>query len=217
MQQLLPGLSDPPPPTLDNFAIGANGESVHALLAWLRGELHERCIFLWGPPGSGKTHLLQALAGAAAIDLRQDSLEALEQAARLPRLIALDDVHGLDEERQARLFRLFQRIVESDTLVLAAAPLAPAALSLREDLRTRLASGLTFQLHPLSDENKVEALQAHAHSRAFVLAPDIAHYLINRTQRDLRSLMQLLDALDQHSLRTHRPITLPLVRELLQP
>jgi DnaA family protein len=220
MQHLLPGLTDPPAFTLDTFATGGNAETVHALARWLRSDLHEHCIFLWGPSGSGKTHLVRALvsaAGASAREVQPDQLSAMAEAVHLPHLLALDDVHRLNDEQQGALFRLFQRAVDADALVLAAAPLAPAALAVREDLRTRLASGLTFQLHLLSDEDKVEALQARAHSRGFMLTPDIAHYLINRTERDLRSLMQFLDALDRHSLRTHRPITLPLVRELLQP
>jgi DnaA family protein len=222
MEQLLLDLSQPPPPTLDNLAIGRNGEALSVLRAWLAGTLDERCIYLWGAPGCGKTHVLRALVAAAqdraqpSVYVEANAVEPLEAEAMLPRLIAIDDAERLNPAQQAALFRLFQRAGEDGTLLLVSAAAAPAALSLREDLRTRLASGLTFQLHLLSDDDKVEALCSHATGRGFELAPEIAQYLLRRRQRDLPSLMLVLDALDQYSMRTKRPITLALLREMLQ-
>jgi DnaA family protein len=223
MQQLLLDLSQPPPPTLTNFAVGANAEPLGALRAWLRGALHERCIYLWGARGCGKTHILRAVVQAAreldrtAVYAQPNEVEALEALTEVPTLIALDDVERLSEQEHAALFRLFQRATETDTLLLVSADAAPAALTLRDDLRTRLASGLTFQMHLLSDDEKAQALARHAAQRGFELVPEVAQYLLRRRQRDLPSLMQVLDALDQHSLRTRRPITLALLREVLQP
>ncbi len=218
--QLLLKLSPPPPPTLTNFAVGRNAQALRALTGWLEGTLHEHCICLWGSHGCGKTHLLQAMANAARDEARSSALvtaaelEALAAMPELPDLVALDDVDVLNDAQQSAAFRVFQRVTEHAGLLLASASLAPAALSLREDLRTRLASGLTFQLHLLSDEEKIETLRAHAASRGFALPSEIADYLLLRRRRDLPYLMTVLDALDEHSLRTHRPITLALVREL---
>jgi DnaA family protein len=222
MQQLLLALSSPPAPTLENFAVGGNAQALHALQGWLRRSLPERCIYLWGAPGSGKTHLLRALVQAghernlASVYLRPDALASLEDSGELPRLIAVDDAERLNPAQQASLFRLFERATEVDTLLLAAAAVAPAGLPVREDLRTRLAFGLTFQLHLLSDEDKREALCAHAAGLGFVLSAEIVQHLLRHRQRDLPSLVQVLDALDRYSLQTQRPITLALLREMLQ-
>ena len=222
MQQLLLALSSPPAPTLENFAVGGNAQVLHALQGWLHGSLRERCIYLWGAPGSGKTHLLRALVQAAhernvaSVYVRPDALAPLEDSGELPRLIAVDDAEDLNPAQQGSLFRLFERATEVETLVVGAAGIAPAGLSLRDDLRTRLASGLTFQLHLLSDEDKREALCAHAAGLGFALSPEIVQHLLRHRQRDLPSLIQLLDALDQYSLQTQRPITLPLLKEMLQ-
>ena len=222
MQQLLLDLSQPPPPTLANFAAGRNAEALSALHGWLAGTLHERCIFLWGPPGCGKSHLLRATVAAAhdrvrsSVCIEAAEAEALEAMSVLPGLIALDQVERTSEDQQAALFRLFQRLTEEDSRLLVSAAAAPVALSLRDDLRTRLASGLTFQIHLLSDDEKVEALRSHAAGRGFELGCEIAQYLLRRRQRDLPSLMAVLDAIDQYSLRTQRPITLALLREMLQ-
>jgi len=100
--------------------------------------------------------------------------------------------------------------------VLAAGNVAPARLQLRADLLTRLGWGLVFQVHALSDDDKRVALKRRAAARAFDLRDEIVEYLLRHLKRDLPSLMTVLDALDRYSLETKRPITLPLLRELLQ-
>jgi DnaA family protein len=221
MQQLLLHLSEPRATTLENFAPGSNSEVLAALHAWLGGALQERCVYLWGLPGCGKSHLLRAVVQAsqrcnrALLCTSARELEALDQAAPLPSVIAVDDVQQLPAQTQAVLFRLFQRLGEDDARVLAAGNLAPAGLDLRDDVRTRLGAGLVFQLRLLSDEQKAEALRAHASGRGFTLAPELADYLLRHGRRDLPWLMAVVDAIDEYSLQTKRPITLPLLREVL--
>ena len=98
---------------------------------------------------------------------------------------------------------------------MAAASQPPLQLALREDLRTRLGSGLIFRLHALSDEEKISALAAQAKARGLSLPSGALDYLLARVPRDMRSLMAFLVALDRYSLEHKRPITLPLLREVL--
>ena len=92
---------------------------------------------------------------------------------------------------------------------------APAQLALREDLRSRLAWGLAFQLHSLSDEEKAAALREHARARSLALSEEVIAYLQKHARRDMASLIGILDALDRYSLEHKRAITLPLVRDAL--
>jgi len=221
VRQLLLDLSPPAAPTLDNFAIGRNGEVLHALTGWLSGTLDARALYLWGPPGSGKTHLLSAAAAVAQAQGRSARyLPSSELAAAdLPEgcdYVALDDVHTLDAPGQATLFTVLNRCAHGELRVLLAAQTAPAGLPLREDVRTRAAAALVLKLHPLSDEDKAQALQAHAHSRGFELPSEAAAYLLRHGRRDLRWLLAFLDALDRYSLQARRTITVPLLREVLQ-
>jgi DnaA family protein len=135
-----------------------------------------------------------------------------------PSLITVDDVDRLDERLVGALFRILNGVQASKAIhILMAGNAAPAALALREDLRTRLAWGLVFQTELLEDDAKIQALVQAAQARGLVLSPDVLPWLLSRFYRDMPNLMALIDALDAYSLETKRAVTLPLVRELLQP
>lgn len=218
MKQLLLKLAPPPAPTLGNFHAGRNGELLAALRALADGVSAERYFYLWGAPGSGCTHLLKATTsalverGVAAVYVGEG--EALPAA--VPRALAIDGVDRLSPGAQGAFFTLYNAIREKRGIVLAAGGAPPAKLALRPDLVTRLGWGLVYQVHGLDDAEKTAALKGHAAARAFDLPDGVAEYLLRHFRRDLPSLMAVLDALDRHSLETRRPITLPLLRELLQ-
>jgi DnaA family protein len=194
--QLILELAPPAPPTFDNFVVGANGAAVAAVRAAALGE-GERVVYLWGDAGCGRSHLLAAAAHAA-------------------RIVACDDVHRLDVPGQIEAFDAFNRARTAGIAFIAAGDAPPVKLAVREDLRTRLASGLVFQLHPLSDDAKVRALRAQAASRGIALPDEIADYLLRHLPRSLGTQLAVLDALDRYSLAQKRALTLPLVREALE-
>ncbi len=216
MRQLLLQLAPPPAPALDNYVPGRNGAALHALRDIARGAGAERFVYLWGEPGSGRTHLLRGLAQAAS------GCEALylsgAPGARLEdgKVITADDVQDLSAGDQIRLFDLYNRVRAAGGALVASGDAAPAQLALRADLRSRLAWGLAFQLHPLSDAEKAAALRAHARGRALELPEDVIAYLLKHARRDMASLIGILDALDRYSLEQKRPVTLPLVRDALE-
>ena len=111
---------------------------------------------------------------------------------------------------------MYNRVRAGAGALVASGDAAPAQLALREDLRSRLAWGLAFELHPLSDAEKAAALRAHARARALDLGEDVVAYLLRHARRDMASLIAILDALDRYSLEQKRPVTLPLVRDALE-
>ncbi len=213
-RQLLLDVLPAPAPSLNNFIAGPNGEALAAARALAAG----RAIYLWGPAGCGRSHLLRGLAsraGAVYIDapsgpqmLRQ--LAQADSTAPMPAIIAVDDVHLMDKARQAALFALYNRWRESAATdrafaLAVAGDRAPMSLPLREDLRTRLGWDLVFRLEPLSDADKLSALSAQAADRGLQLAPEVINWMLTHHERDIRKLAALLDALDRYSLATGRP------------
>ncbi len=220
MRQLALGLAPSPAPAFDNFFPGRNVEAVSALHSLASGQSGEQFVYLWGERGCGRSHLLQAAVAAASsrgIIARYIAAgEALPAVDSGVRMLAVDDVEKFDAQAQLEFLRLYNELRERQGTVLAAGNVAPARLQLRPDLLTRLGWGLVFQVHVLSDDDKRAALKRHAAARAFDLRDEIVEYLLRHLKRDLPSLMAVLDALDRYSLETKRPITLPLLRQLLQ-
>ncbi|MCL2074870.1 MAG: DnaA regulatory inactivator Hda [Betaproteobacteria bacterium] len=213
MRQLLLDLLPGNAPSLENFIPGANEEALCAFQDWLVAPSGEETAFLlWGEPGSGKSHLLKA-SGFFYLDAKQDraSSSLPETACNL----AVDHIESLDETGQIALFHAFNqiRLYHGKLLVAAAAP--PAKLTLREDLRTRLGSGLVYRLNALSDAEKKTALAFIAAARSLPLGDDGLDYLISHANRDMRILASTLAQLDRYSLEQKRPITVPFLRAML--
>ena len=215
MKQLALGIIDPPEPTFDNFVAGRNAELVAALCAQGQPDAPERLVYLWGEPGSGRSHLLRAAASAAANRGARVAWFSEGDTAAVD-LLLVDDVEQLDADRQADLFVRFNEVRDARACLLAAGNAPPPQLPLRADHVTRLAWGLVYQVHALTDADKAVALEGHARARGLHLPPEVSAYLLRHERRDLRGLMAILDALDRHSLAMQRPITVPLLREWLQ-
>jgi len=219
MTQLLLDLKPEQLPTLDNFVAGGNAE----LVSRLRG-LADRgsfdAIYLWGPDGCGKSHLLAATATAAAgsrpVSLREAAKVSAEIVTPPGTLLAIDDVQALSEAAQIALFRTFNAARLAGLALLLSGHEPPARLSLREDLRTRIGQMLVFEVKPLTDDEKSAALRRHALMRGMRVDESLVRYLLSRGRRDLNSLMAVLDSLDRATLEQQRPATLPLLKEVMQ-
>lgn len=215
MTQMLLGISPDWIPTLENFVAGHNVELLSALNHAMDTTQTERCFYIWGETGSGKSHLLQAAVEKA----RALGLSAAYTSGSVPeaaQVVTVDDVEQLDDTEQITLFALYNRQRESGGVLLVSGGAAPTHLTLRDDLRTRLGWGLVYQVQALSDEEKALALQQHAHARGFALTTEVIQYLLRHGRRDLPALLGVLDALDQHCLRLKRAASVPLLKEVMQ-
>ena len=195
MKQLLLDIKPPALATLQNFVVGRNAEAIASLQAAIIGD-NPSFIYLWGEKGSGKTHLLLA---CKAIGMR-----------------VADDVHLLENDAQIDLFNQYNQLKEAGQTLITAGLHAPNQMGLRDDLATRLAWGLVYQLQPLNDEEKARALKQHALERGMMLPDEVTDYCLRYLRRDLPTLMTILDALDEWSLTEKKPVTVAMLKKLLQ-
>jgi DnaA family protein len=220
MRQLLLDLPAEKPQTLDTFVVGQNAELAALLRRLAQGEANgasEHFVYLWGEPGAGKSHLLRALEAVKGAR-RIEADAPLAAFSFLPqfRLYLLDDCERLAPDSQIAAFNLYNQVRENGAVLVATGAVPPKGLTVREDLRTRLGWGLIYQLHGLTDLEKIAALDQAASARGLVLSAGVLPWLLTHYKRDMRSLAAMLDALDRYSIETQRPITLPLLKSLLQ-
>lgn len=210
---------------LDNFHAGPNGPALASIGAVADGE--ERQVFLWSGKGQGRSHLLEgavrrAQAGGRdacllpAQELRPlvpEVLESMEQFA----LLAVDDMdqfagHAAWEEA---LFHLYNRVMARGGSMLFSALAAPAALSWRlPDLATRLAAGPVFRLQSLEEDDLAALLVARAGERGLKISPEVARYMVLRSERSPAALMARLGELDRIALARQRAPTIPFIKDV---
>ncbi len=205
----------------ESFATGRNSEILTALRS-----PNAVPVWLWGAHGSGKTHLLQAAcsaAGAAAayfpldrsVSLPPEALAGYEHSA----VLCIDDVDQIagNQAWERALFRLFNEAAELRTRLIFAAAVAPRrAAWVLDDWRSRAAACVVYQLHELDDQGRLEALRLRAAQRGLQMPDETSEYLLKRMPRDLPSLFDLLDALDEASMVEQRRLTIPFIRDELE-
>lgn len=217
-----------PGPSFENFCPLGNEELVATLIR-LAQQPVPGFTSLWGSAASGKSHLLQAVcqtagqAGYRAIylplaDLLESDPEELDLFAAMD-LVGIDDLNQLVGHRpwQEALYRLYNALLQSQGCLLVAAsrPAREVPLELA-DLKSRLGWGPCYQVQELDHAYRGQVLQQRAREWGIDLADESVHFLLTRQQRDLHSLITLLERLDRASLAEQRRLTVPFIREQLQ-
>jgi len=217
MQQLLLNLSVSKTPSLNSFVTGKNEALMQILHQFAACKSEDRFAYIWGESAVGKTHLLQALASYPSARYIPATANQNAFAHDMnTALYLIDDCDKLDEEKQILAFNLFNHIRTHQHFLVSAGSAAPSHLLIRDDLKSRMSWGLVYQVHPLTDAEKIAALTHHASSRGMKLGAGVLDYLMHHYPRDMHALSLVLDALDKYSLATKRAATLPLLLDLLQ-
>jgi DnaA family protein len=226
-QQLPLGVTLQDNARFENYLPGPNAEIISQMRSI--AEFDEAVqLYCWAPAGRGKTHLLQALchsatqAGNSAIYIPLDQyaslhpsvLEDLEEV----QIVCLDDLDRIAGKAawEEALFHCYNAIKQGGGSLIVSAETAPAGLPVSlADLRSRLESGLIYNLQALDDAQRLQALQLRAKGRGFDLPEDTGQFLMRRVARDMTALFDLLDKLDAASLSAQRRLTIPFVKTIL--
>ena len=196
MEQLLLNIKLPIHKTFDNFIVGNNKECFDSLQNFILPDNNIFFIYIWGEKGCGKSHLAKAVQNH--------------------NVTIIEDIDQADEAKQIDIFNLYNEHKASCKKLLVTGSNNPNEMMLRDDLSSRLSWGLVYKLNLLSDIEKKLALNQYSIERGLNLKIEIIEYLLRHYKRDLHSLIASLDALDRWSLKTKRPITIPLLKEIDQ-
>jgi DnaA family protein len=215
--------------SFDSFVAGHNKELVHHLTRVAEGSETLAPLFIWGESGGGKSHLLNSCYQLAEenghkpwfVSLSDLSVAEGSEAV----LVDLDEydiylIDGLDHVAgmagwEEKLFQLCNASRDRGKSIIISAIKPPTSLNIGlRDLVTRLMSGLTYQVLPLGEAQKITALQERASDRGFELSEDAVKFILNRYRRETGNLFRILDQIDQASLEQKRLITIPFLRSL---
>ncbi|MFB9868136.1 DnaA regulatory inactivator Hda [Vreelandella sulfidaeris] len=188
----------------------------------------EQFLYLWGAPGVGRSHLLQAACHAASDSDKRALYLPLEDLGHFPPLM-LEDIERLDivaiddlecvigrKRWEEALFHAFNRLRDAGKKLVIAASASPRQLNVvLPDLASRLTWGVTFHVHPLEDDERLEALKLRAKVRGMQLPDDVGRYILHRGPRELGELCQAVETLDKASLTAKRKLTIPFVKSAL--
>ena len=212
--------------TFASYFAGSNAEIVMQLQA-LADDGQEQQIFVWGDPGCGKTHLLQACCQQAKLNNKEPfyfkfnqplpdpaMLEGLEEMD----LVVFDDIQYLagNNDWELALFAFYNSHRQNGHKLLLAADAPPKFLPIvLPDLKTRMSWGLTLKIQRLNDDEILEALQVKARHLGFDLSPLVGRFLLNHYVHDFPALWQLLEKIDQATLAAKRKLTIPFLKQIL--
>ena len=226
-EQLLLNLHPRPDARLSDFEAPAYADVLAALAGVL--EVPGSLLYLWGGPGSGRSHLLAALCAEAQQRGLEPLLLPLAELVHEPEallygleergLIACDDVDALAgcAAWEEALFHLFNRARMTGCRLVFAAGALPADTGLRlPDLVSRLAQAPAWSLVLPDDASRQALVQAAAARRGLQLEPDVVRYLVLRAPREPGRLLGLLERLDKGAMAAGRRLTIPFVRQVLE-
>ena len=225
--QLSLGVELEPSVSLDNFYAKKNEKVLSHIQQFLQWE-GERFIYLYGPEGAGKTHLLQGAClevmkrheSAIYVSLldRSEYQEEMLQNLETLSLICIDDVDAIagDSAWEEALFHLYNASFVRGSRLLLAGRQLPVHLNFNlSDLTSRLAWGLSFKLEPLVGPDALLVLQQQAHEVGMNLPQEVSQFLLQRSKRDMASLGEIMRVLKRASLNHHRKVTVPFVKQVM--
>jgi DnaA family protein len=213
--------------SFDSFQGDVNTVLVQQLHRTAAGE-SVRNVYIWGEAGTGKSHLLHATCnevssrgGTAALvplsqsrELSPSMLEGLEQMD----LVSLDDldrIAAVPAWEQA-VFGLFNRMRELEKPLVMTCRFSPRGIPVElPDLASRLAWDLVYRVAPLDEASLLQVLRQRGAMRGMEVPDEVLQYLSRRVPRDVHTLFQWLDKMDEASLSAKKKLTVPFIRDLL--
>ena len=201
-------------------------------------------LFIYGGAGLGKTHIMHAIANyikqnnplknvlyATCEKFTSDLITTIRQGKAYSQegmdfrnkyrnvdVLIIDDVQFLAKKQstQEEFFHTFNELYSQNKQIVLSADCHPKEIELlSERLKTRFEGGLMAQVLPPDIETKIAILQKKAEMRKYILSLDVALYLAENSDNDVRSLEGMLNKVIFASMLHEEPITIDLAKEAL--
>ncbi len=195
MDQLLLDIHPHSIKSLENFVIGNNYEVISIIKKFITDK-NLQFFYLWGVEGSGKSHL--------------------SNVVKKNNILVIEDIESMNDMEQVEAFNIFNNCKGNGKKLFITGSNSPNNMGLRRDLASRLSWGLVYQIKALTDNEKKLALLKHSKQMGISSNEKVIEFCMKNLKRDLPYLIATLDALDNWSLKMKKPITIPLLKKLLE-
>ena len=226
--------------TFDSFVVGASNRLAHA--ASLAVVDHPGAaynpLFLYGPVGLGKTHLLHAIGHAVAErggeaiyvssetftnelieSIRQHRTDDFRVKFRGARVLLVDDVQFIagKERTEEEFFHTFNAIHESGGQIVLSSDRPPKAMHILEDrLRSRFEWGLIADIQPPDFETRIAILRSKLQGPVIGAVPsEVIAFIAQKIQSNIRELEGSLNRLLAQARHLKQPVTVELAAQAL--
>jgi DnaA family protein len=185
-------------------------------------------LFIYGTKQSGKTFLLQAMCNSYS-SMGKSSLyvplkkvmnygvEIFESLENID-LICIDGIEQVisKTEWEKEIFNLINKaLISKSRLILTSSKDLKSLNFSLPDLESRIKKIQSYELYPIDDKDIIDALKYISQFKSINLGDKEAKYLVTYSERDISSLIQILESLDQLSMEMKRKITIPLIKEVI--
>ncbi len=210
-------------PSFANFLVAKNSTSINSLHDFLNSR--QSLFYLWGANGSGKTHLLNAIAlklkqqKAVIIDYQQLNDRQNISLIEMFDCICLDNAQSIagNQQLEEALFYWINEIRQGEKKIIIASTLSNNDPKWQlPDLISRLQSGRTHELLALERTDALLVFQQQAHQKGLTISSVILKYIEKNCSMNMSFLTQLLKKLDQITLSEKKQLTIPLLKKILQ-
>jgi chromosomal replication initiator protein len=228
--------------SFENFVVGPSNRFAHAAALAIAEQPggHYNPLFVYGPAGLGKTHLLQAIAQHCAelhprleicyltseeffngfIDgIRRKRMDEFKARYRGVDMLLLDDVQFLEGKEQIleEFFHTFNSLYEAGKQLVFSSDRPPKSLSSLEDrIRSRFEWGLTTDIQPPDVETRLAILRKNAAFAPVEVPEPVLDFMANRVVDNIRELEGALTRVTAYAALTHQPIDLEMAEDVLQ-
>ena len=238
-----------PPPGIDlnqrflfeNFLVGKSNRLAHAsamAVATEPGAVYNP-LFLYGDPGLGKTHLMQAIAhmvktthpakGVAYVSgehfaqqyitsIREHTTEAFRKQYRKVDVWLVDDIQfiGGKEHTKEEFFYTFNELYQAGKQIVIASDRSPRELNtIDERLRSRFQSGLIADIGAPAIETRIAFLESCRDRDNAKVSNEVLHYIADAIQSNMRTLDGALTKLVAYSSIMNIPVSSELAQSVL--
>jgi len=230
--------------TLDKFIVGISNRVVHAAAVSVvesPGQLYNP-LFIYGPSGVGKTHLLHAIGNAVKeknpdlkivytsteqfvndmiMHIRQKKdMQAFRNKYRASQLLLIDDIQFLSgkESSQEEFYHTFNELYQLNNQIVIASDREPSQLSgVADRLISRFKGGLMTMISPPDYETRLAIVYTRANELGLILNDSICQYIAERAIQNIREIYGLMLQIKSYTVTHNDPLTLHLIKSIINP